>query len=223
MNSFFDLNNIAFSALNYNMSWLELIAAVAGVVTVYLSAKEHIANWGIGLINIVLSAVIFYKTQLYSDFFLQFYFFVTGIYGWWQWARRDKNTAETVVKISWMTQKQQIGVGIGILTATVLFGAYVGKLHELYPSVFPQPAAFPYADSLIMMMSIVGNFLLTLKKVESWILWVIVDSLAPILYWSKGIKLIALEYVIFLILASFALWNWMQISRKKVAQNSSSA
>jgi nicotinamide mononucleotide transporter len=213
MNSFFDLNNIAFSALNYDMSWLELTAAVAGVLAVYLSAKEHIANWGIGLVNIAFSAVIFYKTQLYSDFFLQFYFFATGIYGWWQWSKRDKETAETVIKVSWLTSKQQIATGIGILAATILFGAYVGKLHELYPTLFPQPAAFPYADSLIMMMSIVGNFLLTLKKVESWILWVAVDLIAPILYWSKGIKLIAIEYVIFLALASFALWNWVKIAK----------
>ena len=43
--SFFDLNNIAFTALNYPMSWVELIAVLAGIAAVWLSAREHIANW----------------------------------------------------------------------------------------------------------------------------------------------------------------------------------
>ena len=209
--SFFDINNIAFELLDYKMSWLELVATIAGLLAVWLSAREHISNWGIGLINVVCSAVIFYKMSLYSDVFLQIYFFVTGVYGWYLWSKRKADTHENVVKISWLTQRQQILMVMSILISTVLIGFLMTKAHSWAPSVFPTEAAFPYADTLVMVMSIFGNLLLVVKKIESWILWVLVDMIAPVLYFQKGILLITFEYVIFLGLASFALVNWLKI------------
>ena len=228
--SFFDLNNIAFSALNYPMSWLELVATAFGLIAVWLSAREHIANWGFGLVNVALSGVIFYKSSLYSDMFLQFYFFATNALGWWQWSRlaasanesldNGVSTNEYLVKIDFMPRRQQLWVALGIVVSTVALGFFVKNLHSLYPSVFPNEAAFPFADSLVATMSIVGNYLLTVKKIESWILWVVVDIIAPVLYFQKDIKLIAVEYVIFLALAIFALVNWLKIWRMNNAQRS---
>jgi nicotinamide mononucleotide transporter len=220
--SFFDINNIAFTAINYPMSWVELIATIAGLLAVWLSAREHIANWGIGLINIVFSFFIFYQMRLYSDMFLQIYFFATGVLGWWQWARLKKKNdtpsvenKEKLLKISYLTKSQQIWMTGAIIVLTAVVGSMITRLHEWFPVVFPQPAAFPYADTLVMMMSIFGNFLLTIKKIESWILWVLVDLIAPVLYFQKGIYLITLEYVIFLALATFALINWLKIYKKQ--------
>lgn len=209
--SFFDINNIAFELLDYKMSWLELVATVAGLLAVWLSAKEHISNWGIGLINIICSAVIFYKMSLYSDVLLQIYFFVTGVYGWYLWSKRKADTNENVVKISWLTQRQQILMVVSVFISTLLIGYLMTNAHSWAPSVFPTEAAFPYADTLVMVMSIFGNLLLMVKKIESWILWVLVDIIAPVLYFQKGILLITFEYVIFLGLASFALVNWLKI------------
>lgn len=213
--SFFDLNNIAFTALNYPMSWVELIAVIAGIVAVWLSAREHILNWPIGIINIICSYFLFYKTGFYADAFLQFFFFATNIYGWFLWSKRDVVTAEHVIKVGFLPRKQQILTASSIIVAAVGFGSIVNNLHQWYPSLFPVEAAFPYADSFVLMMSIAGNILLMVKKIESWILWVLVDILAPILYFQKGIYFITIEYIVFLILASFALWNWLNIYKKQ--------
>ena len=213
--TFFDLNNIAFTALNYPMSWVELIAVLAGIAAVWLSAREHISNWAIGIINIVCSFFLFYKTGFYSDAFLQIFFFVTNVYGWFLWSQRDKTTAEHLVKISYLPRNQQVMTTVAIIAASVGFGSIVNELHAWYPSLFPVEAAFPYADSFVMMMSIAGNILLMVKKIESWILWVLVDILAPILYFQKGIYFVTIEYIIFLALATFALWNWLKRYEKQ--------
>jgi nicotinamide mononucleotide transporter len=215
--SIFDIQNIAFTTLSYPMSWVELIATVAGLLAVWLSAREHIATWGIGLINIVFSFFIFYQLSLYSDMFLQIYFFITGIIGWWQWSRMDKKTSENLVKISYLTRPQQIGMVVIIILSTAVFGSMINQLHDWFPRFFTQPASFPYADTLVMTMSIFGNFLLTIKKIESWILWVLVDIIAPVLYFQKGIYLITIEYIIFLALATFALVNWLKTYRHQQA------
>jgi nicotinamide mononucleotide transporter len=213
--SLFDLKNIAFTVLNYSMSWVELIATIAGIIAVWLSAKEHIISWPVGIINIIFSFFLFFKIGFYSDAFLQIFFFVTNVYGWYLWSKRDVNTAEKVIKVSFLPRKQQFLTAVCIIIATLAFGSVVNSLHEWYPSVFPVEAAFPFADSLVMMMSIAGNILLMSKKIESWILWVLVDIIAPILYFQKGIYLITIEYVVFLTLASFALWNWLNIYKNQ--------
>jgi nicotinamide mononucleotide transporter len=213
--SLFDLKNIAFTVLDYPMSWVELIATIAGIIAVWLSAREHITSWSVGIINIIFSFFLFFKTGFYSDAFLQIFFFVTNVYGWYLWSKRDVNTAELVVKVSFLPRTQQVRMAVAIIIATLAFGSVVNRLHEWYPSIFPVEAAFPYADSLVMMMSIVGNILLMSKKIESWILWVLVDIIAPILYFQKGIYLITIEYLVFFALASFALWNWLNIYKKQ--------
>jgi nicotinamide mononucleotide transporter len=211
----FDLQNIAFTALNYPMSWVELIATIAGIAAVWLSAREHITSWPIGIVNIIFSFFLFFKTGFYSDAFLQIFFFITNLYGWYLWSRRDASTTELVIKVGFLPRHQQLLTAISIITAALIFGSVVNRLHAWYPSMFPVEAAFPYADSLVMMMSIAGNVLLMSKKIESWILWVLVDILAPILYFQKGIYLITIEYIIFLALAIFALWNWLNIYKKQ--------
>jgi nicotinamide mononucleotide transporter len=220
--SFFDLQNIAFTALNYPMSWVELVAVLTGIAAVWLSAREYIASWPVGIINIICSYFLFYKTGFYADAFLQIFFFVTNIYGWILWSKRDAATAEYVVKVSFLTRKQQIWSAICIVLAAVGFGSIVNELHAWYPSLFPVEAAFPYADSFVLMMSIAGNVLLMVKKVESWILWVLVDILAPILYFQKGIYFITIEYIVFLALASFALFNWFNIYKKQKSSENGS-
>jgi nicotinamide mononucleotide transporter len=215
--SFFSIDNIAFKALDYAMSWLELTAAITGVIAVWLSARAHIASWGVGLVNVVLTFVLFYKIGLYADMFLQIYFFITGILGWWLWQKKNTETQENQIEIGFLTRKQQLLMAVSVLVFTVTWGAMMEKLPVWLPNLFTQPTSFPYADSLVVGMSVFGNLLLTRKKIESWVLWVLVDILAPILYFKKGILLITFEYLIFLALALFALYNWLNLYKKNKA------
>jgi len=81
-------------------------------------------------------------------------------------------------------------------------------LHTIFPSAFTEPADYPVADSLILVLSVVANFLLAIKKVESWKLWVAVNALSIGVFFSKGLLLLTIEYVAFLIISIFGLANW---------------
>jgi nicotinamide mononucleotide transporter len=60
-------------------------------------------------------------------------------------------------------------------------------------------------------MSVTAQILLSLKKRETWILWIITDAAAASIYFMKGIYLVGIEYVIFGLIASAGLWNWNRI------------
>ena len=210
--SFFDINNIFFEFLGYQMSYLEFFGTIAGAIAVWLSAKGNIWSWPIGIINVSLFFFLFYQVQLYPDMFLQIFFFITNLLGWWRWAnpKPGEENRKNELRASFMGWRQFLSISIIGLAGTYLFGTFAKNLHELFPSVFSIPSAFPYADSFVTVMSIVTTFSMIQKKIDSWIIWIIVDALATYLYFAKGIKFVGIEYLVFCFIAAFGLWNWIR-------------
>ena len=210
--AFFDIDNIFFTALGYPMSYLEFFGTIAGALAIWLSAKAIVWSWPIGIINVVLFFFLFYQVQLYPDMFLQIFFFVTNLVGWWRWTHPDKNEEDRKhqLRVSFMHRRQFWLIFVGGFVGTFLLGTFAENIHEILPDIFSRPSAFPYLDSFVTVMSIITTFLMINKKVESWVLWILIDAIATYMYFVKGIKFVALEYLVFCFIASFGLWNWMR-------------
>lgn len=192
------------------MSYLEFFGTVAGAIAVWLSAKANIWSWPVGLINVTLFFFLFYQVQLYPDMFLQIFFFVTNLFGWWRWKNpgQSEEDKKHELKASYMSAKL-IAVFMTIaLAGTFTLGTLAKNLHDFFPSLFSKPSAFPYADSFVTVMSIVATYLMVQKKVECWAVWLLVDAIACYLYFAKEIKFVGIEYVVFCFIAAFGLWNW---------------
>lgn len=210
--SFFDIKHTFFTVLGYDMSYLEFFASLFGGIGVWLSARANTWTWPVGIIAVVLAFFLFYQVQLYPDMLLQVFYVVTGIVGWWRWThpKHGEENRRHELKASFMGRKR-FGTLLAIgIVGTYILGTFAENLHEMFPTVFNIPSAYPYADSFVTVMSIVTTFYMIEKKIESWIIWIIVDALATYLYFSKGIKLFALEYMVFCFMASYGLWNWMR-------------
>ncbi|WHZ07252.1 MAG: hypothetical protein OJF59_001005 [Cytophagales bacterium] len=210
--NFFNIKNIFFTAFGYPMSHLEFFGVVFGLVAVALSAKANIWSWPIGIINVVLAFFFYYQIQLYPDMVLQIFFFATNLLGWWRWAnpKPEEENRKKELKVSHMKQKQFLLISMAGLIGTTFFGLMASQLHRWLPSVFLLPSSFPYADSFILIMSIVTTFLMVQKKIECWIIWIIIDLVATVLYFIKGAKFYSLEYFILAVLAAWGWWNWVR-------------
>jgi nicotinamide mononucleotide transporter len=210
--SFFDINNIFFEVMGYPMSYLEFFGTLAGALAIWLSAKAIVWSWPIGIINVVLFFFLFYQVQLYPDMFLQVFFFVTNLMGWWRWTHPRKFEADRKeeLRVSHMRPRQFLLVVLVGVAGTFLFGSFAENIHEFFPRIFPKPSAFPYLDSFVTVVSVITTFLAINKKIESWILWILVDVIATYMYFVKGIRFVALEYLAFCFIAAFGLWNWMR-------------
>lgn len=208
--NFFDINNIFFEALGYQMSHLEFWATLTGGVAVWLSARENVWSWVIGLFNVVLAFVLFYQIQLYPDMFLQVFFFITNIIGWWQWKfpKLEDSNLKNELKISKLSTNQWLILILGGLLCTFAMGSFAKNLHELLPNMFSKPSAFPYMDSFTTVMSIVATFMLIRKKIEAWYVWLFVDAIATYMYYLKDVKLYALLYFLFCFIAAFGAYHW---------------
>lgn len=192
------------------MSYLEFFGTIAGFIAVGLSARAHLWSWPIGIINVVLFFFLFFQVQLYPDMFLQVFFFVTNLMGWWRWAnpKKGEEDRKLELKVSYMQTKQLMLLSLVGLVGTILMGTFAKNLHEFFPLVFSKPSAFPYLDSFVTVMSITTTFFMIQKKVECWIIWILVDMIATYMYFVKGIKFVSFQYLIFCFIAAYGLWNW---------------
>lgn len=210
--SLLDINYILFKIGDYPLSFIELFGTIFGLLSVYWAARANIFTWPAGILNEFGFFVLFYQVQLYADMFLQVFFFAVTIFGWRNW---QKNKQESEVRVSQMRNNWRLYYLLILVVGTALLGWEMSQLHTQLPNYFPQKAAYPYPDAFTTMTSVLATFLLAQRRWESWLLWILVDIVAVILYTYKGIYVIAGEYVIFLVIASFGLYNWYKKYRQQ--------
>lgn len=210
MGALFDINYVILTIWEYPLSLAELLGTIFGLWSVALAARGRVANYPIGLINVIFFFAIFYQVQMYSDMVLQVYFFIVSLYGWWRWVnpRPHEATGNQELKISTNSPKVNLLYLLAIALGVYGLGSFMRSVHLIWPQLFPVPAAFPYYDAFTTVASMAAMYLLAKKRLESWVLWVAVDLFCIGLYYAKNIRLISLEYVVFLGIASYGLWSW---------------
>lgn len=200
---FFDIKNTAFSIISYPISYVELIGTVFGLISVYYASKANILTWSTGIVNEVFLFILFFQVHLYADMFLQVYFFIVTIYGWYNW-----NTSTVENKIAVISTKARWLITIIIIAGSLLSGLLIKNIHLYLPNYFKVAAAYPFTDSFVMILSIVATVLLAKKRIENWHLWILTDAVCIVLYFKKGVYFLSLEYLIFFGLASYGLYQW---------------
>lgn len=201
--NWYDINNIAFELLGYPLSYIELLGTIFGLLSVALAARTNIWTWPTGIINEFAFFILFFQVQLYSDMFLQVYFFGVTLYGWYFW---NKNPGEQNIT-SLSRQAMKIYGGI-LLAGTIGLGLLISQIHLLLPDIFTLPAAYPFPDAFTTTASILATILLARKQIETWLLWIFVDVVSIVLYFLKGINFVAIEYCIFLAICVAGYMAW---------------
>ncbi|MDR6945071.1 nicotinamide riboside transporter PnuC [Mucilaginibacter pocheonensis] len=200
---FFEIANTAFTVIGYPISYVELIGTVFGLISVYFASRANILTWSTGIVNEVFLFILFFQVHLYADMFLQVYFFIVTIYGWYNW-----NTTTVENKIAAINTKARWLIAAVIIVGSLLSGLLIENIHLYLPGYIKVAAAYPFTDSLVMVLSIIATVLLAKKKIENWHLWILVDAICVVLYFKKGVYFLSLEYLIFLGLASYGLYHW---------------
>jgi nicotinamide mononucleotide transporter len=142
--------------------------------------------------------------------FLQVFFFVTNLMGWWRWAHPEKGEEDSKneLKVSVLNRSSLILIIILTTLSSGLLGLLASDLHNLLPALFNKPSAAPYLDSLVMVLSILATYLMVQKKVECWMIWIAADVIATYLYFIRDIKFYSMLYFIFCFIAAYGFWHW---------------
>lgn len=176
---------------------IEICGFVLTILSIWLNTKQNPWGWGIGILSILCYIYVFASVWLLGDFLLNIYFFITSIYGWYLWKFRKKEEKYLAVsRLSFAEIKILIIIGV---IATFL----LGKLLSSYPQ-----AAVPYWDAETTAFSLIGQWLLVRKKIESWLVWLFVNLQYVAIFFYKDLIATSLLYIILTILAIKGWYEW---------------
>ena len=179
------------------MDPLEWIAAGFGVLSVWLSTREHIASWPTALVNTALYFVVLQRAQLYANAWLQVFYFALSLYGWYEW--KFGGAAHTGVEITRTPRRLQLALAGLAAAATVALGLGLSRYTD---------AAAPWLDAGTTAVSLVAQWMLTRKLRENWAVWAAVNVVYVGLYASQGLWPTVLLYVAFFGLAIQGWRRW---------------
>jgi nicotinamide mononucleotide transporter len=175
----------------------EILAVLFGIVSVYLSTREHIWSWPTALVNVTLYFVVFFEAKLYADMGLQVVYFVLSLYGWYEWLYGGENRTELHVS------RTSRSLGVRLLVIGVASAAILGTMLARFTD-----AALPYLDSATTSTSLVAQWMMTRKILENWIVWAVVDVVYVGMFIFKKLYLTAGLYAVFLVLAIMGYVQW---------------
>jgi nicotinamide mononucleotide transporter len=183
------------------MGGIEIVAAVLGVINVLLVVRRSTWNYPFGIVMVALYFFVFWDSKLYSDALLQIFFLVIQLYGWWAWVHARH--VDHGVAVRWMPANQRLRWLAGTAVAVALWGSGMARFTD---------AAAPFVDATTAGLSITAQCLQSLRRVESWALWIAVDVIAIGLFAWRELYVTSALYALFLVLAVIGLLEWRRKS-----------
>ncbi|MFM5930661.1 MAG: nicotinamide riboside transporter PnuC [Novosphingobium sp.] len=186
--------------------WIEWIAAGFGVVNIALIIFRSHWNYLFGLVMVALYFFIFWEQRLFAESALQVFFFAAQVWGWWLWLRVGGEDSQ--VAVAWLDWRSR-WVWLAALSAISLNASW---LMEKYTT-----AAAPWVDTPIAVFSVGAQVLLAFRRIENWVLWIVIDIVSIWLYIMRDLEPTAGLYGGFLVMSLFGLKEWIEASRKASA------
>lgn len=187
------------------MTPLEIAANLFATASIALAARNHLHTWWTGIVGCALFTVLFAQSQLYADATLQIFFIAASVWGWRQWLRGEQGAGLPVRNTSPRTLAL---MAVAALAVTAIYGSLLHFWTDAYA---------PFLDSAVLAFSVVAQLLLMQRRVETWPLWLLVNTLSVPLFASRGLTLTAVLYAAYWVNAWYGWWHWRRQQRAQVA------
>ncbi len=193
-------------------SWLEIVAASSGLISVWYAKKANILVYPIGIVSVLIYVYICFNAQLYADMGINAYYFLFSVYGWIMWSQKTENKKE--LPVTFCNTINYIVVAILFVISLVIILA----LLKFFKSDDMQywGSFVPYTDTFTTSIFIIGMWLMAIKKVENWLFWIVGDMVSVPLYLYKGLVFTSLQFFVFLIIAVLGYIEWKRLARKEL-------
>jgi nicotinamide mononucleotide transporter len=203
--------NIDWSQLFYD-EW-SFIAFVTGFVCVLLITFARWPrlswwNWPLGFISTVIWTWILYDQKLYASAALNLFFAGSALYGAWAWKRGNEGFELPIQRATKRIVWNEFSIPV-YAVATVFTALFTGIAYVVLDTWTANPE--PFWDAAFVGVSIAAQFIMTRRYLEHWYLWILSDIIAVPLYWSQGLKSLAVLYFVYGILCVWpGLVEWMK-------------
>ena len=185
---------------------LELAANLFTAAAIFLAGRNNVHTWWTGIVGCTLFGLLFAQNRLYADVVLHVFFVATGVLGWWRWLHGNAGAPLPITHAGWRTLAWMVPAG---LVATAAYGAVL----HFYTSAYA-----PFIDSSVLVFSVIAQLLMMGRRIESWPVWLAVNTIAVPLYFSRGLYLTAFLYLCFWVNAIVSWLWWRKLAQRQLAE-----
>lgn len=193
------------------MSYWEYLAVLLGLAYIVLAMKQSLWCWPAAFVSTSIYTILFWQGFLYMESFLNFYYLLMAIYGWWQWRGTRKTDGQIEDKMpvakaiqSWSGQKHAVWIGLALVIALGL-----GYALDTYTQ-----AKMAYLDSFTTVFAIMATYMVAQKVLENWLYWVVIDLASVYLYVQNQYLPTAVLFALYTVLAAQGYRTWLKEYQK---------
>jgi nicotinamide mononucleotide transporter len=198
--------------------YIEVFGAITGIIYVFLEIRQTIWLWPLGIITSGAYVWIFFTSKLYADMSLQAYYVVISVLGWYWWARgrrggvekgRNGERESTTLQVSRLKLKTGIALSVAFIILYFVMWLVLSRITD---------SPVPEWDAFLTSMSIIATWMLARKIYEHWLLWIVVNTVSVVLYFTRGLYPTVVLYFIYGAMSFIGLKAW-----KKTIRNNNEA
>lgn len=195
-----DISKIGTELLNTSL--IEWVAVICSMAYVILIARKRIIAWLFALIASCIYVYLCIISQYYLESFLQIFYVLMAIYGWYSWNKAEQN--DDFIK-KWSLKTHGINIILSsILTLTL---GYIFDHHT--------DQSLPYLDAFTTVFSITATIMVAHRILENWIYWIIIDLFSVQLYANKDLNATAVLFIIYTIIAIVGFNRWKSLYKNQ--------
>lgn len=211
-------------------SLFAIITALTGMINVVLVAKGNFSNYLFGIVNSIMYIIVAYNAGYAGDFSL-FILYVLPLQfiGAYTWRIKNKKDVDLIDNVTHEVESKSLDIkGVILTTISMVIVTYLVYLFMpsltqiindivlaipfLSGNIMPINS-LPLADAITTTGTIVAGVLMILKYREQWIIWILVDVFAVIMWISKGDAAMTLMFLSYLINAIYGTYVWYKKSK----------
>ncbi|MFL6549702.1 MAG: nicotinamide riboside transporter PnuC [Povalibacter sp.] len=183
----------------------EAIAAALGLAYLLLAVRRNLLCWICAFVSTAIYLVIFARASLYMQSALQVFYLVMAVVGFLDWRKGRDESGEVLIR-HWRGSQHLAAFG-AVMLATAINGW----------SLAHTDAASPYVDSFVTWASVVTTWMVARRVIENWLYWIVVDAIAAWLYYSQGLLVTTVLFVIYLGIVVHGYFAWRTEQRAQAA------
>ena len=187
---------------------LNIIAGIAGVISVVLCAKGKVEFYFIGFVQTITYLFLSWQNCFYGEVIENIFYLVTMVWGIFVWKKNsvvnDDGTED--VKAQKFTPTMWVLSIIGTIVATMGMGFVLTKIGS----------AQAYTDAATNVMAIFAQLLMVRRYREQWIWWIIIDLFCIKMWFVAGNWSMVAMYIAWTANCIYGWYNWTKLNK---AQN----
>lgn len=214
------------------MLLLAAFGSLCGIVNTVMSATGNILTFVFGFLDVLIGTIVYLDNGIMGNFALHaFYFLPMQFIGFWQWRKRGAGVkagddglsnlqARRLKARHWLWLAAGVAAGIAVLYFVLLkvdlLQMEAGKIASVDKSKI-------LLDSVVMVLNIAGQILMSLAFMEQWYIWILVN-ISSISLWAAAVSagagsgnavVMLIKYIFYLFNSLNGLRIWLSLSSRR--------